>query len=381
MWLYLWDLVDEGYGLVLTRLKDHGLTSVSLATSYHAGRFLAPHNPARKVVFLEDGTVYFKAANHLYGRITPIENSLVKEGHGLQRLRKAADEAGMETRAWVVCCHNTALGTRHQDCIVQNAFGDRMLHSLCPANRHVRSYLRTLVRDVAATGVSRVELEAFAFPDYGHGFHHERDGIPLTDAVRLLLSLCFCPACIEQATAAGVAAESLRTSIRQMLERYFSAPDGDPGPLTSIEALTTDTLSTFLQWRISCITELVQELVSAPYPLGTMIRPIVSLDPSARRAAGVDIASIAGVTGGVLVPGYVRDGERLRGLLRTLLPELQGSEVTVGLQVGLPESGGREEFLGRLFAAREAGITSFNFYNYGLISLDRLEWVRDGLTR
>ena len=102
MWIYLWDLVDEGYANVFQSLRDNGLTSVSLATAYHTGKFLAPHNQKHKVVFLEDGTVYFSPKPALYGRITPIVNSLVKEGHGLREVKENADKWGMQTRSWVV---------------------------------------------------------------------------------------------------------------------------------------------------------------------------------------------------------------------------------------------------------------------------------------
>jgi len=47
--------------------------------------------------------------------------------------------------------------------------------------------------------------------------------------------------------------------------------------------------------------------------------------------------------------------------------------------VGLPESGGKNEFVDRTRAARELGITSFNFYNYGLIPLENLGWIRESL--
>ena len=38
-----------------------GLDTVTLAGSYHAGKFLRPHGQSGKVYFPEDGTVYFKA--------------------------------------------------------------------------------------------------------------------------------------------------------------------------------------------------------------------------------------------------------------------------------------------------------------------------------
>lgn len=96
MWTYLWDLVDEGYEQVFRNLSENRLTCLSLATAYHAGKFLAPHNPKRKMVFPEDGTVYFNPKHNLYGKIHPKANSLVLAGHGLERVKKVADKWGKE---------------------------------------------------------------------------------------------------------------------------------------------------------------------------------------------------------------------------------------------------------------------------------------------
>ena len=43
-----------------SRLADAGANMVSLAASYHAGRFLQPGNPRRRVYFPQDGTVYWR---------------------------------------------------------------------------------------------------------------------------------------------------------------------------------------------------------------------------------------------------------------------------------------------------------------------------------
>ena len=37
-----------------------GAEQISLATSYHAGRFFQPRSPRRKAYFPEDGTIYFR---------------------------------------------------------------------------------------------------------------------------------------------------------------------------------------------------------------------------------------------------------------------------------------------------------------------------------
>jgi hypothetical protein len=59
MWTYAWDLLDLGFDTVPGELSDRaGVNGISLATSYHAGRFPEPRSPKRKVYFPEDGTIY-----------------------------------------------------------------------------------------------------------------------------------------------------------------------------------------------------------------------------------------------------------------------------------------------------------------------------------
>ena len=59
---YAWDLIDDGVATVAGRARDAGLDTVTLAASYHAGKFLRPHGRSGKVYFPVDGTVYFAAA-------------------------------------------------------------------------------------------------------------------------------------------------------------------------------------------------------------------------------------------------------------------------------------------------------------------------------
>jgi hypothetical protein len=60
VWAYPWDVHDIGLDAALDRITQAGGNCVSLATSYHAGRFLQPGNPRRKVYFPQDGTVYYR---------------------------------------------------------------------------------------------------------------------------------------------------------------------------------------------------------------------------------------------------------------------------------------------------------------------------------
>ncbi len=377
MWIYLWDIVDEGYDAVMARLKDARLSSLSLATAYHAGKFLAPHNPKRKVVFLEDGTVYFAPDPKRYKRIAPRVNSLVNAGHGLKRVTAHADRAGLETRSWVVCCHNTPLGRAYPDTVVRTAFGDPLYHNLCPSNDDVRTYLRSLVSDVASQGVSTIELEALQFQGYAHGEHHEREGIALGSIPRFLLGLCFCDACRRAATRAKVDIDTVHRFTKATLEEYFQKPETMEERYPTIRSLPAGVFDEFLGWRCRVITTLIEELASQAK--GVQLRPIVNFDPDWRMMVGVDVRAVAAITGGVLMPGYVRDAAALRPVLGRMQESLAGHAITVGMQVGLPESGGKPEFMDRMNLARELGITSFNFYNYGFIPLERLDWIREAM--
>ena len=378
MWIYLWDLVDEGYDTVMPRLREYGLTSISLATAYHAGKFLAPHNPLHKVVFLEDGTVMFKPNPSLYGRVSPLVHSLVASGHDLQEARREADRHGLQLRSWVVCCHNTPLGMAHPEMVTRTAFGDPLYHNLCPSNSDVRQYLRSLLKDIAAHGVDRIELEALQFQGYSHGFHHEREGIALTPATRFLLGLCFCASCQQRAREANLDLSPLRRFAQTALEECFQDPVTNNEKYPAVEALPADLVEPFLQWRVGVIRSLLEELVSGAG--NVQLRQMMSVDPAAWKLTGVDPAVSARTTGGILALGYVKDGNALAQPLSGLTSLLPGSDITLGFQVGLPESGGKAEFLDRMRVARERGITSFNFYNYGFIPLKNLTWIAEALS-
>jgi hypothetical protein len=377
IWIYPWDLVDEGYEQVLPRLHEHGLTSISLATAYHAGKFLSPHNPRHTVVFLEDGAVFFQPKQPLYGSVTPIVHSLVAAGHDLREARLQTRQREMELRSWVVCCHNTPLGMAHPGLVARTVFGDPLYHTLCPSHNEVRRYLRGLIRDISSYEVDLIELEALQFQSYSHGFHHEKEGIALTPAARFLLGLCFCDACVLRARTAAYDISALRIFTQKSLEQYFADPDVTGARLDGIESIPAELLEPLLTWRAGVIRSLLEELqeCAGDVPL----RQMMSVEASARRLVSVDPAGSAHITGGVLALGYVRDGAALERPLAGMQSLVGDGELTLGFQVGLPESGGKAEFLDRMRVARAHGVANFNFYNYGLIPLNNLAWITQSL--
>ena len=79
MYCYAWDLAEEGVETVAEQFRNRHINTITLAGSYHAGKFLRPHGVAGKVYFPEDGTAYFRTDSERYGGIKPVENSLLAD--------------------------------------------------------------------------------------------------------------------------------------------------------------------------------------------------------------------------------------------------------------------------------------------------------------
>ena len=197
MWTYAWDLLDIGYDKALGELRDRaGVNAISLATSYHAGRFVQPRSPKRKVYFPEDGTIYFhpRPARWEEIRIKPkVAEVILEGGDVLRELVRRRDAGGLKVCCWTVCLHNTRLGMLHPGAVTRNAFGDPNYYNLCPSNADARAYVCALVEDLTHSyQPDIVELESPSFMGFAHGYHHDKDGVGLTAEDEFAMSLCFC---------------------------------------------------------------------------------------------------------------------------------------------------------------------------------------------
>ena len=287
-------------------------------------------------------------------------------------LREEASQAGLDVVAWIVGAHNTFLGARHRECAIENAFGNRYVHSLSPAHADVRAYLIALASDIAAHGPAAIELKSFGYLGFRHGFHHEITGVDLSEAEEILLGLPFGPAelalanqsgcrrtlgarvsCTHPHRGVGVADRRRRDGSRTLLEsnqiqRYLEV-------LRSIEA--------------SLVIELAAAVrVVAP---ATEVRVIAGPEPVLR--------AVAPHVDGVVAPYPQRleairdDVQRLRSLgIRTVFG---GYRAIAPLRVTSTTAN-------RTVAAwRDAGADGLNVYNYGLITRHALGLVGRALRR
>lgn len=382
MWTYPWDVQDLSADRVVAELREAGLDTISLASSYHAGRFLQPRSPVRKSYYPEDGTIYFEPTPGRWAdlRIRPAVASLARESDVMGDLIRRRDAGGLRVSAWTVCLHNTRLGLLHPEAVTRNAFGDPNWFSLCPSHPDARAYATALVADLSATyGPDVIELESPSFMGFAHGFHHEKDGVGLTAEDDFLLSLCFCPACLARAGQAGVDGEKARASVRRWIadacERAVPAPRWPDFPGSGLDVFAPHPeVHAYVLWRFEPVTTLLQALRDAADPATRL----VLIDLKDGWLGGCDIAAAAKALDGVILCAYDMTPDRVADLIRAGRAELGPDKVLgAGFRVFYPEMTGAADLAARTAAARRAGVDGVNFYNYGLIPKARLDWVAD----
>lgn len=385
IWTYPWDVDDLGLDHVAAELRDRaGAQQISLAASYHAGRFLQPRSPRRRSYFPEDGTIYFRPdrARWAGSAITPQTASVLDHADPLRLAIEARERSSLAVGAWTVCLHNTRLGLLHPGVVTRNAFGDPYRYSLCPSHPDARAYVRTLVADLTHSyRVDVVELETPGFMPFAHEFHHEKDGVGLAAEEDFLLSLCFCGACEERAQAAGVDVVAARTTVCRLIDdalgRAVPAPRW-PGFLDrGTDALAEfPALAAYVAWRSEPVMSLIGEIRAAAHPDSR----VVVIDLAAGWLGGVDTAGLAAVCDGLILCCYDATLERIeRDVARARA--LLGPErlLTAGFRLFYPETDGPAILGDRVRAATKAGCDGLSFYNYGLVPAPRLDWVRKAL--
>ena len=392
------DLAGEGVETVLGNLKERaGLGGITTAFTYHAARDVFPHNPARRVVTLDRGEFFFPPEMSLYDglRIRPQVNEIARLDVLGETCRRAAD-LGLAVHAWTVFLHFDRAG-EYLDCTTENAFGDRYVGDLCPGNPDVRAYVRALVADVARHDVESILAESLHFHGLEHGYHHERYFIELGARARYLLGLCFCEHCLACATRAGVDGARVRAAARDEIERVFAdrslSTDTDVDRVELAEVAGGE-LVRYLGVRDDTVASLVEEATELARAAGTRlvflelsgaVKGYATGRPQGGPAAaiawrfGVDLDRFARICPQVEVVGYAADVDRVRLDLTAYRDRLGDVALSVALRPTSPDCDSPENLAAKIRVARELGVARVDFYHYGFVRLEALDWIRAAL--
>jgi hypothetical protein len=382
------DFADEGIETVLDNVEHRGgLGGVTVAAAYHEGRDVFPHNPVRKVRFLQSGAIFFPPDEARW-RDVRLRPPMSEAAAVLPEIVRSGGSRGLAVRAWTVFLHNGALAAAHPDCAPENAYGDRYVTDLCPANPDVRAFARALAADVAALGVESICAESLHYHPLEHGYSHERYFVPLGPRARFLLGLCFCPHCLDAARRDGVDGEEVRRRALEELDRVFAG--GDEQPVEELERSELAEFEGYLGMRERVITTLAADVAETARARGATVelidssgatkgyatgRPTGSPAPTIAWQLGVDVNAVADASDGIEAIGYAADPERVR----TDLEAYGDAAVSVVLRPGQPDCDSAENLRAKVALARERDLERADFYHYGLMRLDALDRIRAAL--
>lgn len=378
LYAYPWDIAEIDENDFAGFVKGLGLNTVTMAASYHAGKFVRPHGRNGRVFFPEDGRAFFRARPERYGAIQPLPAKLVAEDDVLERLVRRTD---LKVEAWTVLLHNTPLGQQNPDAVVRNAFGDSYWYSLCPANPAVADYAVALCGDIAeGYPVSGLVVETPGWLAYRHGYHHEAMFMEPNPGLEAGLALCFCPHCMRGALAEGVDMPALRKRVASHVDLLLGARQETPAAVGAgwlLHDIATDTeLAALIRWRMTTVTRLV-ERIRAALPSATTLHVIPSVQQpvSACWIEGSDISALATAAGGIEPCLYGSPQQAAAELAEIRHRTGPDASIRAVLRPSFPDHPQEGSFSSAVHALARAGLRDFAFYNFGHMRTANLEWI------
>jgi len=389
LYAYPWDVLDEGIPAVLDAVGRAGLNTLYITTWYHSGMFFLPHNPRRRIHFPEPGALYYPPGDwHADHALRPPVSRLTDDWASFwAELARSAAERGISLTAWMPVLHNTGVGSAHPDMVVENPWGDRITHTLCPSNPAVRDLALKVIGDVAGMGIfDRILLESIEYLPLRHDHHHEVIGVPLDPDIEFLASLCFCPACQARAEADGVDVAAVRTWVRETVDATLDGTPRQAMDWAGIEAGAGGQMAAYLRCRETGPSTLLAEAAHTIRSAGAArvacldFGPLYPLGPNGRRwQNGIDLDRIGQVD--ELHPTfYQTDPQVLAARIATYRATV-GPDMTLvpALRAVLPQTPDAASLAAQT-AAVSAGASGVSYYNYSFMTLPTLDWIRAAVT-
>ena len=379
LFCYLWDALDVGVTSFAKVVRDLGLTHISIAASYHGGKALLPHNRTQPVYFIEDGAVYFRPAPRLFPGKTmqPRVSNLVKKRDSFRDLVDECRKRGVKTTAWTVAFHNTHLGTSYPQYTSQNVFGNRYLYALCPSQPAVLRYLRSLAQNLGLYDIDAVEFEAFEYVPFRHYAFLEKEGIAVSPIACLLLSLCFCPACLAMASSRKIPTRWLVKGVKAWLRSYFDGEKRSPDPAREqIPAISG--LQNYLEMRFDVLSTAFAEVSGELQGQGKRVI-FLSIGQEQQRdnLTGIDLKRLAQCSDAVETLFYARRPDEARSLIRALQCAMSMErDIYCAIRPGYPDADSADAVQTLTRSVLDAGAAGVSYYNFGLIEKCRFPWIR-----
>jgi hypothetical protein len=352
-----------------------------------------PHNPRRKVVFLDGGAVFFHPQLRLYEGtpLKPYVSPDAIENDVFAGVTQAARSKDLASQAWIVYLHNTRLGSEHPEFTPKNAYGDPYITNLCPTNPGTVAFASALTRDVSRYEPTRILAESLHHHPLEHGYHHERYLIDLDPVARFLFGLCFCEFCVQASVRLGVDGPGLQGFVRGYLDRVLVGQQSvlDPAEpnLSEVGLLAGGEMAGFLNARTQSVNDLVRQVVDAAGNI-----PLSFIDPSGAvkgyadgkpsGAPAVEIAWRFGIDPAFVSQiaelqtiGYAADPTRFELDLVAYEAQTDGRPLSTILRPMVPDCNSVANLSTKIGIARRRGLRRIDFYHYGLMQLPAVDRI------
>jgi len=359
VWMNAWDVEGREPGELIEELRECGLNGCSLGLSYHGGRMLLGRNTRRVVFEQRPGALYFRADTaRLPAGLRP---EVAAEAAGAERFLRHCGLSGFDAQAWVVLCHNDALGSGAPELCVENAFGEKYSYALCPARERVQEYCVEMCRQAAAVeGVSGLDIEALSWMGYEHQGLHEKRGVPLSKEAVWWLSICCCEAC-----RAGTG--DLRAEIAGRVRAWLD------DPWSAVEAGFDEVA----EWRAGVQRRLLARIREETAGARLNLRVAQERQWSGGKST-LSFGEAAGLADEVTVTYFGSSTEGMEsGLAR--LPGKRALPVNGGFVFPGPDCGSADDVAKRLALLGRAGLDGWGFYGYGMAARPHWAWLRQAL--
>lgn len=377
MFLYPWDLLDNGIDETIEQLKEMQITYVSLAILYHTAKILLPHDLKHHLYLNEGGTCFYDFDPDRYIRLMPQKNKLLASypGNFIKDIIIRFHEAGIKVCAWVVVFHNDYLAKKFSDCAIQSCYEESSPTNLCPSNPEVYTYGLKLIEEIALLGVDEVHLESADYAGFLHGDHHEMQAYGDTFLLERLLGLCFCPHCRKKAQQEGIDVQRLLELIKQEADNFFSLRKAST---TGMEI--RQLFSSYLQMRQKNITLYYQDIQEMLHRNGlkTKVKPILWLSGGSDPLLyGVDIRQKEAYVDGVIA-AYPDTPKTVPGFVNRIKEMVPASVLTTGgIRLMAPNTTGKGQVKEYFEAYQKCNMEDVIFYNYGMAPWPLLEQLKE----
>ncbi len=377
MFVYPWDMAKAPERL-LGEYADLGCNMIAVNGVYHQCNVLETRT--WHVYERRNAGTSFAIHPEKYGRLRPRAEADLTQTYA--DLREMCEKKGIEWRCWMVNLHNDQVGDQWPDTNVYNVWGDRYPSALCVNHPDVRQYASALLEDVIATIAPRhVVMETESWMQAFHGRHHEFMLPRMTPAVQYLLSMCFCPYCMEQAQKDGVDAEKARALVDRLLKQLLAGDTtfGDNEHTQVIQLLLEyPELYAYQRFRMRSVTRLVKQTSETAHAHGIKYDYIPSAAPfpiNEMHFEGSCLGELAPYVDSFVPLCYTPN--QTYSMIRKNV-DLFAPQTPVALAQNLSRAryAGRDAFVGKVLDAAQNGAQDIYSYCYTMATDECLSWVK-----